>query len=1083
MLQLSDLIANYPPQDTDHIQTIVASKKEFRDLSSYENEPAPEPGKFYTYQQLITRLMIPYDSLLLYWNTGVGKSGAMIGLAEYFHDLYDKNPKKAPIRKAIFLTKGKGLRDTIQLEIACKFAPNKYITPGVLSATKEQARKSALSKALSKFWLITTYKKFSLSLKKKKTTSSLESLSDEEIKKKYSRVLFFIDEVHNINADIETGLIPTEKKRIYQQLWRLFHLIEGSKIILASASPMVNEAKEIAPLMNLILPRDMQMPSIDYNTVTIHDVEPYFRGRISYVKASEVGVHLVPQGEVFNFSFDTPEGTRTTPVTLTTSGMKDIQLRGYLNAKEVATGVFDTQRQAANFIFPDGSWGGDFPRRSENPEKSLTFGLGKYVTSPHSDTYRITPELFEWISDLTQLARLSSKFAHAINEVMAGTLGTVFIYNDFVFGSGTILHGLCFEANGFERFKGSSSAFESTEGLLPPLCSFEPEARRLLLTPKLRYAMITNETSPAAVTRILELFNSPENVHGGYLKVLLGSQITREGLSLSHVTQIHLMTTWWNRSANYQALSRAVRATSHLLLLEEVNGRVEVKTYRHVAIANNNPNISIDVYTNQLATTKDFPILRMENFMKKLAIDCLVNTPRNKVDCYNPPPNLIDRSTFDVYYIEKIIYEATSRLSEFFTLRFSFTRDELYFLLNDFLPHEVDRALAKIIDEKRIIFDRYGFISYLREDGNRFFLQRDFPVRSEIPISHMVTTYTADLIATQEIPLTQYNLQLDVDNQNVIIESLLSLPENSPRFLPLFEKLTPESRVNLFEMMVYTYSNGVVTPNLERVIEFYSSYFYIVKEPTGILAALQGSPARGRPPKEGRQRKVKISPSRLEHSVETIEITDVPGLISTGQEIVFLHTLYNLLFGRTSYNVSTRFKKAGENLRILKLSEGQGWRNILPHEIAVYGIIINRISTRRTATFENVPIYGVIIEGKFKVVDRTAEAVRMQKGTSKVDLRTRKTGISCISPDKPEIIDVFWKLQVPPHEFSGKIPEEREELINYLFRKRSLSARSDYGEWSDERLNYYAQWAHYNKGQLCKILEEYFRENNLLLIL
>ena len=42
-----------------------------------------------------------------------------------------------------------------------------------------------------------------------------------------------------------------EKKTQYQVLWKLFHLVKRSKIILGTATPMINDVNEIAPVMNL----------------------------------------------------------------------------------------------------------------------------------------------------------------------------------------------------------------------------------------------------------------------------------------------------------------------------------------------------------------------------------------------------------------------------------------------------------------------------------------------------------------------------------------------------------------------------------------------------------------------------------------------------------------------------------------------------------------------------------------------------------------------------------------------------------------------------------------------------------------
>lgn len=103
------------------------------------------------------------------------------------------------------------------------------------------------------------------------------------------------------------------KPEIWAQLWRVFHTVDNSKIIIASASPMVNEPSEILHHLNLILPTFMQLDtdivretsqrfgidpefkelSFDINDIgddeslerISRELEPFLRGKISYVSA------------------------------------------------------------------------------------------------------------------------------------------------------------------------------------------------------------------------------------------------------------------------------------------------------------------------------------------------------------------------------------------------------------------------------------------------------------------------------------------------------------------------------------------------------------------------------------------------------------------------------------------------------------------------------------------------------------------------------------------------------------------------------------------------------------------------------
>ena len=65
-----------------------------------------------------------------------------------------------------------------------------------------------------------------------------------------------------------------------------------------------------------------------------------------------------------------------------------------------------------------------------------------------------------------------------------------------------------------------------------------------------------------------------ENRHGQYIKVLIVTQMARDGINVENVTQIHLVGPIWNESSMYQAQSRGIRATSHDILLNEERNKI-----------------------------------------------------------------------------------------------------------------------------------------------------------------------------------------------------------------------------------------------------------------------------------------------------------------------------------------------------------------------------------------------------------------------------------------------------------------------------------------------------------------------------
>lgn len=1141
MLQLEHLVADYPPTNIPGIQTIISAKKEFIEVGALAKESPPIPGEtFYNNQESFLRQMLFIDKLLIDWQTGTGKTCALGHIGEYYHDIWLRDPVNAPIKKTIVLTPGPGLRDDIRLQLACQCTKGQYLTTKVMEAKNEQVRKNNLKRSIGKWYTVETYKRFIL---------PLQFLSDEELKRRYSRTIIFIDEIQNLNIS-KSGEKETRKKIVYQQLWRLLHVVEGCKIILATATTMINETKEIAPLMNLILDADMQLPDDwDYNTVTAEQLEPYFRGKVSFVRALDTGINVVLEGERLSLRINTPKGDIETDLVVETSIMGDVQLEGYNRAKEMKSGVYDNERQASNFVFPDGSWGGNFPRgvkKQEEKDIMTQEALGKYVISSSRDNYHATKKLKPWLKIVDKpkrnekhLDRLSCKYANIIRKIKDGTRGTVFVYNDFVFGSGAIVHGLCFEANGFERYKGDKPAFKDIEEkALSHPCASRKGTRKILLDKRLRYALITSETKPESITSIKNLFNSPENIHGEYIKALIGSQVTREGLNLSHGTQIHMTTTWWNRSAVYQAISRAIRATSHVLLLEEERKALEelwneyealsdkkkakvekplhpdeatipVQIFKHAALPEEGDyEGSVDIFMYEITGKKDYDIRRMERIIKTIAIDCWLHYERNirktdidysadcdyapcEYECFDPIPTELNLETYDVYYIDETLVKVSNEIAKLFTTNFSLYRQEIYTLLDKYREVEIDRALTKVISEKRVINDRYGFLSYLREDGDRFFLHRDFPTTTTRESAQNLGVYTGDLIASREISLPVYLTHLEQDVQSSVVNNILTVRETAAKLEKKIEALTAEARISLFEKAVYSYVMEKATPTLRQIIDYFGDVLFILYEPIEDIEEVESRLAQrkgpGRPRKKAKQTKtIKLTPEDLIGEIVVVSLDEARELV-TGKkqvDIIFLHTLYNTTFDRLAYSVTTKFKK-GEHLRIFKPAEGKdvGWRDTKISEIPVYSAIIQELIGHQVEPFEKFTIYGTVIQdGKFRIRDKTTETTRKQKGTGKDDARFPNRGRICKTIKKRHMIDILWKIEADaPAKGKRKIPEDREDLIEYLVSKEILQVGEDVDEWDDERLRYYALWDGYGPRQkICNWIYKFFEDTGRL---
>jgi DNA polymerase III delta prime subunit len=80
-----DFLPNYPVVTDPSLQQKILNKKEFFDLKLKQKLEPIDKGEFLNHQKIIQRFMSAhtlYDELLLYHQTGTGKTGAAFAVTE-----------------------------------------------------------------------------------------------------------------------------------------------------------------------------------------------------------------------------------------------------------------------------------------------------------------------------------------------------------------------------------------------------------------------------------------------------------------------------------------------------------------------------------------------------------------------------------------------------------------------------------------------------------------------------------------------------------------------------------------------------------------------------------------------------------------------------------------------------------------------------------------------------------------------------------------------------------------------------------------------------------------------------------------
>jgi superfamily II DNA or RNA helicase len=153
-------------------------------------------------------------------------------------------------------------------------------------------------------------------------------------------------------------------------------------------------------------------------------------------------------------------------------------------------------------------------------------------------------------------------------------------------------------------------------------------------TPK-KFAIISGRISPEARDRLKDMFNSPENAHGGVIDLLLISATGAEGLDLKHVRHIHIMEPYWNYGRIAQVIARGVRNDSHKdLPADEKN----VSTYIYLAVpplAESSAPMTTDMELYSESLNDRQLVLSFLSTIDEVSIECLLNDEKKCRKC-NP---------------------------------------------------------------------------------------------------------------------------------------------------------------------------------------------------------------------------------------------------------------------------------------------------------------------------------------------------------------------------------------------------------------------------------------------------------------
>ena len=401
---------------------------------------------------------------------------------------------------------------------------------------------------------------------------NVSTYANLKVRKNVSNCVLIIDEIHN--------LVTTEN---YNLLKKVLANSSNFKFVMLTATPMYDTILPIFSIVNLFRLCNKEPPFVETITrltkldyvkkskdiyeLTVEGkklLETELKGKVSYL-INNASATTLPSKSYIGTGISTVRGS----IKIHRSEMSKFQAEWYRKYSTSSKGdnLFYDVSLASNFVFPDGSIGKE--------------GYSKYIKSKKG---YIQPLDFKYIKE----------YSCKLYEILKLTFespGKVFIYSNFVENSGTDLIKAALRIN------------------------------------RIRYISITEGMSIEKRRRVVSVFNSDANAKGDIIKVIVGSPVISEGITLKGIRQVHVLEPHWNLSRLDQVIGRSVRFESHSQL--PVKDR-NVKVYLHAAVLGRLK--TIDLLKYQTAENKDFAIKQVENVVKKIAIDCYINKNVNTLE-------------------------------------------------------------------------------------------------------------------------------------------------------------------------------------------------------------------------------------------------------------------------------------------------------------------------------------------------------------------------------------------------------------------------------------------------------------------
>ena len=666
----------YSETNAEDFMTNTIVKKEFYDNRNDEIKDRCSVPVFRLtpHQYLLSNFMSPdtkYMSLLLFHGTGTGKTCTSISIAENFRDTVDEYGR-------IIVICGKSLKDNYYTNLfdidkigedqdsQCIGSVYYDLLNDDEKTKTKHLQHNAIKRKINKFYNISSYYTFAKKLHDKKIEYIRENKRKEYntmIEKKYSNRVIIVDEVQSLR-DEEGG--ESDFKLITEILMDIALHSRNTRMILLSATPMYNEPGEIEWLINVMRMNDNKSP-IEPNKVFTENGDLTEEGGDILAKYSRGYISYVTNDDPINFPLRLYPDVYNDP--LSRYNVLSTNHRDFFNGKDL---ISKNNFNKLKLFYPN-PWTvkdgiqKDLIREyheSKMGKKTKTLDLSEanqltqmsLIVYPNSTIGSIPRELmtirgdtYKYVDtskpflEMGQLQKYSIKFYETIKKiaefigdkeygVTSPTDGIIFVYCSEV-ESGIIPFCLALEQYGFSRYGDDAQQLDKTDLKWSPISwDGSRERKKGQIMDRAKYIVVTGETPVEVRDRQISAAKNINNLKGRNIRVIIGSRVMAEGISLKWVRQIHILDAWYHLNRIEQIIGRGLRFCSHK---EYPRDERNVMVYLHSIAPMKNKKLmldSYDMYLYRKAWGKSVQMGRVETILKENSIDCELHKKTNNID-------------------------------------------------------------------------------------------------------------------------------------------------------------------------------------------------------------------------------------------------------------------------------------------------------------------------------------------------------------------------------------------------------------------------------------------------------------------